>query len=116
MKERPGTNLTLAQYRILARVQAGMGKASVLGEIQGVSLPAMSRMVDTLVRKGLLLRSPNSEDRRQVVLQLTRRGHQAHDQLKHAVLKEMAARLADLSRTQQLSLAGSLSLLESVFP
>jgi DNA-binding MarR family transcriptional regulator len=116
MKEIQGANLTLPQYRILARVNAGMGKASVLCEIQGVSLPAMSRMVDTLVRKGLLLRTDNTEDRRQVVLKLSPAGRKAHDHLKTSVLDEVVQRLEQLNKNQQQELATSLRLIESIFP
>jgi DNA-binding MarR family transcriptional regulator len=116
MKGLPGPELTLAQYRILARVSQGLGKASLLCELQGVSLPAMSRMVDTLVRKGLLKRAPNAEDRRQIVLKLSPAGRKAHDRLKNAVIREIDARLSGLSPAEQASLAGSLSLLETIFP
>ena len=67
MRRLPSGRLTLPQYRILAHVEGGRGCASELCEIQGVSLPAMSRMVDTLVKKGLVERHSNRQDRRQVM-------------------------------------------------
>lgn len=116
MIEKGVGDLTLPQYRILTNVAQGIGKASVLCELKGVSMPAMSRMVDTLVRKGFLKRGSNSEDRREIVLSLTPEGKKALEQLKGAVTEAISGLLGALSRQEQEISAQALGIFEKIFP
>lgn len=67
--------VTLPQYRMLVVLSTrGPRQASSLATALGVAPPTASRMVDRLVRKGLVSRRTNSADRRQVLLRLTPAG------------------------------------------
>src|SRR5947208_615247 len=69
-----GSRLTFPQFRVLGFVSLQPCTNKQVADWQGVSLPAMSRMVDSLVRRELLLRTPDKSDRRQVQLQLSKKG------------------------------------------
>jgi len=58
---------------LYANAESGM-HASMLSEATGETRTNMTRVCDELARKGLLQRHPGVEDRRRVVLELTRKG------------------------------------------
>jgi len=108
--------LTVPQFRILARVTREPETASSLAEHQGVSLSAMSRMVDTLARKGYLARRPKASDRRQVMLTATPRGRAQFVAIKRLTEDRLAERIRRLPASAQRSLADGLTVLAGLFP
>jgi DNA-binding MarR family transcriptional regulator len=58
---------------VLARVYDDAPFATLTREL-GISKQAVSQLIDTMVMRGYLERSPDTEDRRRMVLQLTPRG------------------------------------------
>jgi DNA-binding MarR family transcriptional regulator len=86
--------LTFRQYRILQRVAQGRTTLTALGRLATISLPAVSESVEGLVRKGLLRRRVDADDRRAVNLQLTKSGQRALDTAER-LLVEAAQRLLD---------------------
>lgn len=75
------TDLTLAQYRLLALLHDQPEVASVLAERLRVSRPSVTTVADGLVARGLIERTPDPEDRRRVTHTLTTRGR---DLVRHA--------------------------------
>ncbi len=66
--------------RLGARVLGALARASGVTDIAalcGISKQAASQLVDTLVMRGYLSRTPDGEDRRRVNLRLTPRGEEA---------------------------------------
>jgi DNA-binding MarR family transcriptional regulator/catechol 2,3-dioxygenase-like lactoylglutathione lyase family enzyme len=70
---------------ILAGVDTSGGPRRDLPAGLGVTKQAVSQVIDILVNRGYLTRSPDQGDRRRVVLELTDRGHQVVDAATHAV-------------------------------
>lgn len=77
-----------------------------LGQRIGLSQPAAARMVDGLVRRGLVERRPASG--RAVAVRLTRAGRQAVAQLLQARSGVLAALVDELDPDEQVLLAGLL--------
>jgi DNA-binding MarR family transcriptional regulator len=67
--------VTLTQYRTLV-VLASRGPQNLVGlaEAVGVTPATATRMCDRLVKKKLIVRQPEQDDRRQVRLALTKKG------------------------------------------
>jgi DNA-binding MarR family transcriptional regulator len=90
--ERAPGELSLSHYRILTMVSAGDGRASRLAGRLALGKPALSAAVESLVSRGLLVRSGSDPDRRAIQLEITAQGR--------AVLlaseENMSAALADL--------------------
>ncbi|MGA7172125.1 MAG: MarR family winged helix-turn-helix transcriptional regulator [Candidatus Dormiibacterota bacterium] len=90
--ERASGELSLSHYRVLTMVSAGDGRASRLAVRLALGKPAISAAVESLVSRGLLVRSGSDPDRRATQLEMTTEGR--------AVLQgsesKMAAALADL--------------------
>ncbi|WP_160148776.1 MarR family winged helix-turn-helix transcriptional regulator [Amycolatopsis alkalitolerans] len=71
--------LTIRQYRILSRVDAGYTSLMALCRLAHRNPPTMSESVNKLVRQGLLTRETEAADRRTMVLALTAAGREAHE-------------------------------------
>jgi DNA-binding MarR family transcriptional regulator len=69
--------LTIRQYRILRRVDAGHTSLMALCRLAHRNPPTMSESVNKLVRQGLLTRQTDESDRRAMVLALTAAGRAA---------------------------------------
>lgn len=83
------SDLTLAQYRVLALVAAGDERSSRLAARVGVAKPTISAVVDGLVERGFVDRDAVAGDRRKIRLACTKAGMQAM----RAAEKEMSEAL-----------------------
>jgi long-chain acyl-CoA synthetase len=70
-------DLTLAQFRVLALVDGGDERSSLLAERLAVAKPTITAVVDGLVERGLLVREPVAGDRRAIRVALTPNGRAA---------------------------------------
>lgn len=84
-------DLTMPQYRLLVFLSQGTVSASELAEWLSVSRPAITTLVDGLVARGLVDRSPVPGDRRRVDQVLTGAGRTALDRADAAVEQRLAA-------------------------
>lgn len=107
---------TVPQMRILVHLDHGPLANKDLAEIQGVSVPAMSRMVDHLVKKGLIKRTGDAKDRRVVRLSLNPSGRKLLAKHRRGVQRLFDARVEPLDPADRKALSQGLSLLEQIFP
>ncbi len=70
-------NLTIPQIRTLYILGRGPKRITEVSRAHGVALPNASNMVEQLVKKGLVRRVPDSNDRRVALASLTNKGRQA---------------------------------------
>lgn len=70
-------DLSLAQYRLLAMVDGGDERASQLADRLAVAKPTVTAVVDALVERGYLRRSPVPGDRRAMQIVTTPAGRRA---------------------------------------
>jgi DNA-binding MarR family transcriptional regulator len=90
--ERSSTELSLANYRVLAAIGSGDARATRVGRKLALGKPTVSATVDSLCARGLVTRSTVGEDQRAVALSLTGTGRVVLDRVEQA----MTQRLADL--------------------
>lgn len=69
--------LTLTAYRILSLVAEGNERSSQIAGRLALARPTVSNAVDQLVERGFIERGSTSEDRRAVVLTVTKAGRKA---------------------------------------
>ena len=74
-----GTSLTYRQHRLLRRVAEGHTSLAALAALGNLTVPTVSESVEGLVRRGLLNREVNPQNRRQVLLSLTAKGREAKE-------------------------------------
>ncbi len=106
--------LTLTQIKLLHHLEDQQPRELTLkeaAELVHVSLPAASRMVDDLVRRGFAQRREDLEDRRMKRVCLTDGGRAVIRRLNAARLSGLVQFTKTLTTTEQRSLAGALSQL-----
>jgi MarR family transcriptional regulator, organic hydroperoxide resistance regulator len=70
-----GPGISLAQYQVIASLEdEGPRTVGELACAAGVATPTATRMLDTLVREGIVERQSSSADRRVVSVRLTGKG------------------------------------------
>jgi DNA-binding MarR family transcriptional regulator len=104
--------VTLTQYRTLV-VLASRGPQSLaeLAEAVDVTSPTATRMCDRLIKKGLILRRHDRDDRRLVRLTLAKQGHELVDAVTKKRRAEIAHLLEAIPSDQQGGLVDSLQRL-----
>jgi DNA-binding MarR family transcriptional regulator len=103
-------DLTLTQMKTLGMLDTCVEEVSVkeLSERLGLSLPATSRTVDGLLRRGFLSRHEDLEDRRIKRVRLTDDGRDIVHRLATARLQGLEAYSASLSDEQRAVLMAAL--------
>jgi DNA-binding MarR family transcriptional regulator len=104
--------ITFEQFQILRHVRKGRGSVSELAVAKNISRPAISQAVDLLVHKGLIVRSPDAQDRRHVQLDLTAKGDTLLDAIFEDTRHWMMGILSALDEHELKSLIGSMESLK----
>lgn len=104
---RPAAGLSMPQFITLRALSHGPKSASVLAQIFGVSRPTITRMVDGLVKKGLVERHHDAGDRRVAIISLTADGRELQASSEEAAEKFLRGLLEVLTpdRLDRLSAA-----------
>ena len=104
-------NLTVEQFQVLRRIRRGSASVSALAQASQTSRSAVSKAVDALVRRGLVARSQDPDDRRNLPLALTDEGQRVLSAIYAEAEEWLAARFARLT-ADELSL--SLQAMETL--
>jgi DNA-binding MarR family transcriptional regulator len=104
------SGLTIAQFRCLKMVQRSADVSlGDLADANGVSPPAMSKLVDGLVEAKLLERQPAVDDRRRLKLTLTPAGKRKLDLVGERLKSQLASLLAALPANELATLEHALA-------
>jgi MarR family transcriptional regulator for hemolysin len=110
------SGLTVPQFRTLCFLSGAAGSSlSAAADFVGLSLPAMSRLVDGLVEVGLVRRRHSDDDRRHVRLSVTRAGDAAVREARQLAQAHLAEVVASLSPKRRAAIASALRELRDVF-
>jgi MarR family transcriptional regulator for hemolysin len=116
MRSQSAPDLRVPELRSLAFLRHNPGSnLTDLAEYIGVSLPSMSKLVDTLTYRGFIERTPDAEDRRRVRLGLTEAGLAILGKAREAVKASFAGRLARLDSKEVQLVTASMQLLQTLF-
>lgn len=116
MRSGRGEDLTVPQFRTLMFFRRRPGEAlKAAAEHIGFTLPAMSRLVETLVSRGLLSREISTEDRRRVAIALTETGRRQADEVLQAARETLTRRLEGLEPEVLDRVAETLAVLRRAF-
>jgi DNA-binding MarR family transcriptional regulator len=109
--------LTIPQFRALHFIQLHAGASlSQTAEFLGLTLPSTSKLVDQLVKRGMLARNDHAQDRRRMTLRITPKGDALLKNAQTSVRKHLAGMLNRLDTTQLNSLLNTLTMLQESFP
>ncbi|MGC8745942.1 MAG: MarR family winged helix-turn-helix transcriptional regulator [Candidatus Saccharicenans sp.] len=109
-------DLSLPQFRTLlfCRRQPG-ASLSALASHQGISLASASRMVDSLVKRHLLVRKIGQDDRRQLELYLSQRGLNLLSGAEKDTVSDLREKIKKLPDSEARKIEESLSRLLQIF-
>lgn len=109
------STLTIAQFRILACLGCEWAATNKsLAESTGVSVAATSRMVDLLVKRGLVMRVQGTKDRREIELRLSPKGLQEFETVRVFIRKQLTQRLELMPQPELLKAAQGLKALQGM--
>jgi DNA-binding MarR family transcriptional regulator len=104
--------ITLTQMRLLARLERGLTTTAALAESMGVTLPAITHMVSSLVRRRLVSRQTSTEDRRQAHITTTAKGRAALTAARRSLQTRFVEGCRQLDHDDQDKLLAGLEVLE----
>lgn len=102
------------QFSVLVRLEDAPRTPGELAEIERVSAPSMTRTVNALVERGLVARTADPSDRRQVILSLTDEGRRVLKEIRRRRDQWMTVRVRSLSPEEQDVLRRASSILSRV--
>jgi DNA-binding MarR family transcriptional regulator len=111
LRERRPAGLSIGQFRLLHLLHRDAASPSDIADDLGVSVPAVSKMVDGLVERGFVGRAPHAADRRRLSLALTPAGAAVVKEARKGLERRMAEALSGLSAADAAKLATALGLL-----
>lgn len=116
MREQAVMDLRVPELRCLAFLRQTPGSnLTDLAEYVGVSLPSMSKIVDSLTERGLISRQPDPRDRRRVQLSLTDAGSTELTAARRMAMAAFSEKLTQLDRGDIETVVRSLHLLRRLF-
>jgi DNA-binding MarR family transcriptional regulator len=102
------------QFSVLCRLEEAPRTPSELAEIEKVSAPSMTRTVGALVERGLVERTADPADRRQVFLSLTREATTLLKDIRRKRDAWMSVRVGHLTPEEQEILRQASAILTRV--
>ncbi len=116
MRRSRGPGISVPQFRVLTFLNGTEGASlSAVADRVGLSLPAMSRLIDGLVERRFIQREESEMDRRFVVLRLTSEGKELVHTARSATQAHLAVALESLTPAQRAQVAMAMHLLRGVF-
>lgn len=107
--------ITIVQIRVLGHLIDHPYTMSELAKKRQVSLQSTSELVQGLVERGWVERSPHPADRRQTVLQITEEGIHQFNSTKEMMITHLAPMLDQLSAQELAAIETALPALRRVF-
>lgn len=107
-------DITVEQFHILRFVRRGSESLSELAKAKNISRPAMSQAVEVLVKKGLLTRIQNTQDRRYVELALTEAGNKLLDAVFQDTRQWMKKRMRGLTTAELETIAKAMEAMKKM--
>jgi len=105
--------LSVPQFRVLANIKNGLNTVSQIAEHQGISQPAMTKLVNGLVKKNLVLKKKSMIDGRETFLFLTPKGKKLHKTTWSKAQDSIKIRLENINIQNRVLIIKALSILRA---
>ncbi len=116
MRVHRAADISVPQFRTLAFLTGHEGASlSDAASFIGLTLPSMSKLIDGLVARNLVVRQTCPHDRRRVTLSLTEHGRSIYQAADQATQTCLARRLQSLPASQRSTISQAMEALEPVF-
>ncbi len=116
MRHHRDCRLPVPTFRVLAFLDRHPDASlSEVAEFIGMALPSMSKLVDSMVRRGFVARAESARDRRCVVLTITAVGSRILSNARKATQLRLRELLATLTEDERSNIVRALGSLRSIF-
>jgi len=116
MRSRRTPDLTVPQFRTLVFVNSNTGSSlSEVAEYTGLTLPSASKLVDELIKHGLMVRKENPNDRRRLSLAITHHGVELLEASRKGTLKYLAEKLSAVNADNRDAIVKAMRAMRPVF-
>jgi DNA-binding MarR family transcriptional regulator len=116
MRSRRMRGLSIPQFRTLVFLYRNEGVSlSEVANHVGLTLPSVSKIIDALVTRKLVIRTALPADRRYISLRLSKLGSTTLMQARRGAEASLAEKIASLSPGQQATVSEAMQALASVF-
>ena len=107
--------MSVEQFQVLRRIRRGSTSVSALAETSQTGLPAVSKAVESLVWRGLVVRSSDPLDRRKLPLALTEEGQRVLQVIFSEAEAWLAVRFEKLDDREIESIMKGFAALDKAF-
>jgi len=114
LRREMGEDTTMPQFRVLSYLLDGPLSLSELAKLRRVSLQSAGELVQSLVSRGWIARTPNPNDRRQSLLHLTEAGKSQYEKAQHSMMSSLTPLMANLTDTEMAAVQIALPALHRV--
>jgi DNA-binding MarR family transcriptional regulator len=116
MRSRRTPDLTVPQFRTLTFVDRNTGSSlSEVADHLGLTPPSMSKLVDELIKKGMMTREDHPADRRRIKLIVTHDGLTILETSRNGTLAYLSEKLGGISADEREVIAKAMQAMRSVF-
>lgn len=116
MRSQRTPDVSMPQFRTLGFLSRHEGASlSDVAEHIGLTLPSMSKMIDGLVKRGLVSRETFPQDRRRVALKLTAQGRATWQSARQVTQAHLAQRLEALPASERAAVVSAMQALRPLF-
>lgn len=108
--------LTIPQFRTLVLLSKQPATNKEVAEWLGIAAPTATRLLDTLVKRGVVTRAESSDDkdRRRVKVTLTAHGKATYDSIKARTRQRLSSYFCKLSPSRKAQLRLGLTILDTL--
>jgi DNA-binding MarR family transcriptional regulator len=106
---------TMPQFRVLAYLSEGPLTLSAIAQMRRVSLQSAGELVQTLIERGWIVRTPDPNDRRQALLNLTELGQAKYEHAQTRMLNRLMPLMSQLDEAEIAAVQIALPALRRVF-
>ena len=116
MRRGHGSDLSIPQFRTLRFIQRNPDSSlSILADHLGLTLPSVSKLIDVLVKQGLISRQDSASDRRRLALVLTQNGVTIINSARASAQSHLTRILSCLTNEELRTIHQALELLNPLF-
>ena len=114
LRQEVDESATMPQFRVMAYLHEEPMTLTALAQKRRVSIQSAGELVQALVARGWLTRTPDPADRRQSTLQLTDEGRAKYERVQARMQEQLTAYLALLTDAERDTVQGALIALQRV--
>jgi DNA-binding MarR family transcriptional regulator len=115
LRQEAGEDTTMPQFRVLTYLTEKPLTLSEIARRRRVSLQSAGDLVQTLVERGWISRTPDPNDRRQILLLLTEEGSRQYQRAHQRMLEHLIPLMEMLTAAEIAAIQAALPALQRVF-